>query len=134
MSNQPCRHCGMVFGEFGAPAPVTVPSEIPFNESLAIPDDNPMSLEQAAAYAEGWNACLNKMLSAIPPALVEQAAGNLASWPTEIWLQHGVDEVPSFDANADMTWCQDGIDDIDVKYVRADLAAKSAPAMKERPE
>lgn len=49
---------------------------------------------------------------------------NLKTWPERIWLQHGEEEVPDFEARyvgiEDMTWCHDKMDGADVEYVRAD--------------
>jgi hypothetical protein len=50
----------------------------------------------------------------------------MKTWPERIWLQHSEDgyPIPKYKVETEeVTWCEDGIFDCDVEYVRADLAA-----------
>lgn len=48
---------------------------------------------------------------------------DIATWPAEIWLQHGTgDVVPDFGTLAGVTWQEESMQAGDVRYVRADLA------------
>lgn len=60
---------------------------------------------------------------------VPQENPHYATFPEEIWLQVGdcdASECAPFSELSEITWCQDCIDSMDVRYVRADLAAPQA--------
>lgn len=52
----------------------------------------------------------------------------IKTWPERIWLQSGCDETPDYVEmmGNEATWCQDNINESDVEYIRADLAALAA--------
>ena len=51
----------------------------------------------------------------------------ISTFPETIYLQDGDDEAEPYSAQVDYekTWCVDRIEKADVKYIRADLAAKA---------
>lgn len=58
----------------------------------------------------------------------------LATWPDRIWLQHGAEllgKVPAYAGVADVTWCAGHVNDNDVEYVRADIAADCIAALEQ---
>lgn len=56
--------------------------------------------------------------------LIEQQLP-IETWPKEIYLQNGTEEIEPYEGmfHAEITWCEHGIDNGDVKYVREDVVA-----------
>jgi len=83
--------------------------------------------DAAGAKSAARIADLKAQVSALKAAGgVPQTNPHYATFPKEIWLQVGdcdASECAPFSELSEITWCQDCIDNMDVRYVRADLAA-----------
>jgi hypothetical protein len=84
-----------------------------------------------AAKVRAAIAALRAALSSLPDVQAEPSPS--AQGPAELWLQlHGdcsdaeLDEPVDY-TSGDVTWCWHRINDSDVRYVRADVSAASAP-------
>ena len=78
-----------------------------------------------------WAADLREAAAALAAQPSQRLPLAQATAPREIWLQIS-DEAndigePFPDDHEGITWCQDSVLSCEVKYVRADLAAKDAP-------
>lgn len=51
----------------------------------------------------------------------------ITTWPKEIFLQAGDDDLEEYSQYSEVTWCEDPACDTTVKYIRADLSAPPLP-------
>jgi hypothetical protein len=117
----------------------------PYKEAMFTMNQATMKSEHAIAAAD--LALLKSKLLQVERELAEvrkdayqQANPQANTYPKEIWLQVGGDCDPDecapyheLERKSEITWCQDNIDRMDVKYIRADLVAASvAQANKEQ--